>query len=58
MRTGWPQDVAPHAEAPAQLTDAQQRRAFGSADANTPQYLDKHLTRPSAESYCSYLDKP
>ena len=40
-----PQDVVAHAEAPAQLTDAQQRRALGSVHANTLQYLDKHLTR-------------
>ncbi len=47
-----PQDVVAHAEAPAQLTDTQQRRALGSIHANTLQCLDKHLTRLPSQSYC------
>ena len=35
-----PQDVVAHAEAPAQLTDTEQRRALGSIHASTVQYLD------------------
>jgi len=45
-----PQHVVAHAEAPAQLTDAQHRRAVGSVHAGTLQYFDRHLTRLAVEA--------
>ena len=45
-----PQHVVAHAEAPAQLADAQHRRAVGSVHASTLQYFDRHLTRLAAKA--------